>query len=88
MKIVLNKCYGGFGLDDELAEKYKLDEWSVDRTDEKLIELVEKYGEDAGGSHSELEIVEIPDEATDWEIDEYDGFESVIYVVDGKIYHA
>ena len=88
MKIVLNKCYGGFGLDEELAEKYGIDEWSVDRSDAKLIELVEKYGEDAGGSHSELEIVEIPDEATDWEIDEYDGFESVIYVVDGKIHHA
>lgn len=88
MKVVLNKCYGGFGLDEELAEQYGLDEWSVDRTDEKLIELVEKYGEDAGGSHSELEIVEIPDEATDWEIDEYDGFEGVIYVVDGKIHHA
>ena len=88
MKIVLNKCYGGFGLDDELAEKYELDEWSVDRTDEKLIELVEKYGEDAEGAHAKLKVVEIPDEATDWEIDEYDGYESVIYVVDGKIYHA
>lgn len=35
-----------------------------------------------------LEVVEIPEEATDWEIDEYDGQESITYVVDGKIYHA
>lgn len=88
MKIVLNKCYGGFGLDDELAEQYGIDKWSVDRADAKLVELVEKYGEDAGDSYTELEIVEIPEEATDWEIDEYDGFESVIYVVDGKIHRA
>lgn len=88
MKIVLNKCYGGFGLDEKLAEQYGIDKWSVDRSDALLVELVEKYGEDAGGSYSELEIVEIPDEATDWEINEYDGFESAIYVVDGKIHHA
>lgn len=35
-----------------------------------------------------LEIAEIPDEAMDWKLDEYDGLESVTYVVDGKIYHA
>lgn len=88
MKIVLNKCYGGFGLDAELAEQYGIDEWSVDRSDAQLVELVEKYGENAGDTYSKLKIVEIPDKATDWEIDEYDGFESVIYVVDGKIHHA
>jgi hypothetical protein len=32
--------------------------------------------------------VAIPDEATDWELDEYDGFERVTYVVGGKLYHA
>ena len=29
-----------------------------------------------------------PDTSTDYEIDEYDGWESIIYVVNGKLYHA
>lgn len=39
------------------------------------------------GKTSAYGIVEIPDNVTDWEISEYDGWESVVYVLDGKIYH-
>ena len=93
MKIVLNKCYGGFGLSDFACEKLDCRPYDYDdpflRTDEKLIDLIETYGsEKCSRSCATLVIEEIPDETTDWEINEYDGLETVTYVVDGKIHHA
>lgn len=88
MKIVINKCYGGFGVSEEGLKMLNLkNDWDVDRKDERLIELVES-GVDISGFCAELEVVEIPDEATDWEMNEYDGYESITYVVGGKLYHA
>ena len=85
MKIVINKAYGGFSFPDEYHKTD--DEWfSVQddlRSDPELIQLVEN-----GCSNSDLAVVEIPDEATDWELDEYDGWETITYVVDGKLGHV
>ena len=82
MKMVLNKDYGGFGFG--VADKYDDIINRCERTDAELIELVETHPDECG----DLKVVEIPDEATDWEVDEYDGWESVTYVVDGKLHHA
>ncbi len=91
MKIVLNRCYGGFSLSKHAKDYINFDTNKFDedyRTSAKLIEFMERYGEEYGGdSHSKLRIVEIPDEATDWEINDYDGYESIIYVIDGKLKH-
>jgi hypothetical protein len=47
------------------------------RTSLKLIKVIEEIGlKEASGSHAELRIAEIPDDV-EWEIDEYDGIESV-----------
>jgi len=88
MKIVINTCFGGFSLSDfavtalELDSRYK----PISRTDARLISLIEKYGSEAcSGRCAELEVVNIPDEATDWMIQEDDGSEDVLYVLDGKI---
>jgi hypothetical protein len=49
-------------------------EW---RTDKRLIKIIEKIGiERSGGYLSKLIIVDIPDDIK-WEIDEYDGIETV-----------
>lgn len=48
----------------------------VDRTDLKLIQVVEELGKEANGLVSDLKIVEIPD-GIEWEIDEYDGIETI-----------
>ena len=93
MKIAINKCYGGFELSKFACEKLGCGPFYYDeqgeRTDERLINLIETYGsEKCSGGCAALIIVEIPDENTDWEIDEYDGIESVTYVIDGKIHHA
>ena len=93
MKIVLNKCYGGFSLSGFACEKLDCRPYDYDdrlsRISEKLIDLIETYGSvKCSRSCAAIVIVEIPDETTDWEINEYDGLETVTYVVDGKIHHA
>ena len=84
MKIVVNADYGGYGCG--VAEEYEdfVGTHESDRTNPELVAFVEEHPEACG----DLIVVEIPDTATDWEMDEYDGWESIIYVVDGKICHA
>ena len=83
MKIVLNKCFGGFGLSEEAYkflglkwDKYGYTFCEYDkRTDKKLIECVEKLGDKASGHGAKLEVVEIPDNI-EWTIENYDGVET------------
>ena len=93
MKIVINVCYGGFGLSDEaynfFAEKLN-DEWTNEfdlRSNPLFIQKVEENSQWVSDDYSKLRVVEIPDEATDWTIDEYDGLERITYVKDGHIYY-
>jgi hypothetical protein len=83
MKIVINNCYGGFGLSEEALNKYeeltgktKVYDFNIDRSDKVLLKVVEELGENANGYCAELKIVDIP-EGTDWTIEEYDGNEWV-----------
>lgn len=88
MVIILNKCYGGFQIPSALCEAEGLSRYDdIERTDARLVDFVLEHGVIAEG-FSKLVPVAIPDEATDWELDEYDGFERVTYVVGGKLYHA
>jgi hypothetical protein len=79
-KILVNTSFGGFGLKDEYNDY-------AGREDEKLIALVEQ-GVDIGDDFADIGIAEVPDNATDYVIEEYDGKETVLYVVDGKIRYA
>lgn len=89
MKMVINQCYGGFGLSDYAVQQLGLDSpWAVDRCDERLVALVEQDAKAAGGPFAELAVVEIPDEATDTYLEEYDGIERLLYVLDGRIHFA
>lgn len=85
MKYVINTAFGGYKLPEEFCEIYGIeDSWDYNdnyRKDERLIKYVEKH------PNGDLEVVEIPDDATDWELTEYDGAESIIAVIDGKIHH-
>ena len=127
MKVVINRCYGGFGISDTAfkryldlkgitwykgesqfgtsdyytvpVEEYKaleeictsrpvgpdrykelndlyLSPYDIGRDDPMLVQVVEELGKESWGGHSKLKIVEIPDDVQ-WEIDEYDGMESV-----------
>lgn len=86
MKVVVNRCFGGFSLSEaaygELGIPWDGGSFGMgfafknDRTNPKLIEVVEKLGDAASGNCARLRVVEIPD-GIDWEIDDYDGSETV-----------
>lgn len=80
MKIVINTCYGGFGLSDEackllnIKNDYKYIDYAK-RGDPKLVEVVEKLGEKANGNCAKLKIEEVEGK---FKINYYDGIESII----------
>lgn len=85
MKIVVNKCFGGFCLSKAAYEYlglewdgygFKYDDYDK-RADPKLVECVERLGEDvASGRYANLKVVEIPD-GIEYEISNYDGMETI-----------
>ena len=87
MKVVLNKCYGGFTLSEEFCKAYpQFHRYREPQTNQELIKCIEEFGvANAQGEFSEFEIFEMPDETTDYYIDEYDGYNQLIYVVNGKL---
>jgi hypothetical protein len=78
MKILINGCYGGFGISEVAANLLGLDAYTQDRANPKLIALVELLGaEQVSGSWASLHIVDIPDNYG-YRIHEYDGLEWVV----------
>lgn len=82
MKVVINTSYG------------KISETSaIARFKPEFIELVETgrfvgHINERGRYAETLKVVEIPDEATDCQLVEYDGCEGVFYVLDGKLHYV
>ena len=81
MKIVINACYGGFGLSKEALALFNersgavvTYEDKIKRDDPILVEVVEQLGEDASDRFADLKVVKIPDDVQ-WTIEEYDGNE-------------
>lgn len=88
MKIVINKCFGGFSISEKAVEMlsklkgkkvheylYESEEYAtVERNDADLIKIVEELKGESYGDYAELSVVEIPDDV-EWEIEEYDGKE-------------
>ena len=82
MKVVINKCYGGFQLSKKAYEELGL-EWDGygfaydnDRANPKLVEVIERLGSAGSGMFGSLKVVEIPDDI-EWEIKDYDGIETI-----------
>ena len=95
MKIVLNECYGGFSLSDFgakiLGTHYPEREMffgNGNAMHETLAALVEAFSAQLNGDFANLTVYEIPNDVTDWEINEYDGYETLLYVRNGKIWRA
>ena len=83
--IVINRCYGGFGLSQAARELLaqrknismeKFNIFDIRRDDKDLVAVVQELGAEVNTVHSELKIVEIPEDVK-WYIDEYDGMEAV-----------
>lgn len=117
MKVVINTCFGGFGLSeaaiklycelrnmpvykrgtgwdtwwvkcpvdvfdtlsDEEKDNMYFSEYSIERDDPILVQVVERLGQAANGMCAELTVVEIPDNV-EWYIEEYDGKEHIAEV--------
>ena len=85
MKIVINTCYGGFGLSDAAKERYveltgsaPKSWYDLERNDKALVQTVEELGALANGPDSKLEVVEV--ESGVWyRINECEGSEEVLY---------
>ncbi len=84
-RIVINDCYGGFGLSDRAFREYKnlagitesdLSDRDIPRDDPYLVKIVREMGMGANGAHANLKIVEVPGDVK-WLIQEYDGVEWV-----------
>lgn len=117
MKVVINKCYGGFTLSNAAVERCvelgmtltesvngnpkdpnahfvhfkdrsifkdqhyyaRRDHANEFRCDPRVVQAVEELGDAANGPCSELKVIEIPfDGPSGWEVDEYDGMESIV----------
>lgn len=83
--VVINTCYGGFGLSDRAIREYMslaglverdFHDTDIARDDPYLVKIVKELGEAANGTHAKLKIVEIPGDVS-WHIGEYDGNEWV-----------
>jgi hypothetical protein len=84
VKMVINGDFGGFGYG--VAEEFEdlVYQYQDDRFAPELVKFVEEHPEECG----DLVIVGISEGFTDYHIEEYDGAESVLYVLDGKIHWA
>jgi hypothetical protein len=92
-EIVLNVCYGGFGLSDTVRVLYQKATtdvirpawWDIDsdvsRDDPVLLRIIKAVGLDQSADtlYAKLEMVEIPDDVPEdgWVIRDYDGHEWV-----------
>ena len=89
MKIARNNDCGGWELSENFLEKYpQFEEEDIVRDDIEFIKCLEEFGiKEASTEYSQIEIVEIPDQTTDYIINEYeDWYKSIIYVVNEKIF--
>ena len=92
MKIVINAAYGGFMVTDAMLDavgakgRFEIVDERKYRNDPRLIAIAEQMI--AENPKCKLCIMEIPDETTDWRIEECDGMEWIYYVLEGKIHSA
>lgn len=92
MKIVINRCFGGFALSEARLVRYAalkgitshpddedfpIQHWNIPRDDPDLISAVEDVPEDGDPYGSDINVVEIPD-GVDWQIENWDGMEHII----------
>lgn len=49
---------------------------NLERTDKDLISVIEELGDEASGRYGRVVVIEIPNDVN-WEIDDYDGWESI-----------
>jgi len=86
IEIVINNCYGGFSVSEELYKELGLtwneygDHFNDNRTNPDLVAAVKLLGDKANGECSELKVLEIDlDDVLTGYIENNDGKESITY---------
>lgn len=83
-KVIINTCYGGFGISNEarewllehgMSEGLVNNDHAIPRHNKLLVECIETLGDKANGWASELAVVEIDSDR--YRIEDYDGRESI-----------
>ena len=85
MKYVINNNYGGYEVPEEVQKLTGLKTWDASdeaRTNQVFIDWVMKHQNDP---ECDLCVVEVPEEATDTYLYDYDGVETMLVVINGKI---
>jgi len=80
------------GLDSSIVAQDYFDEvinGKEKRTDKKLIELIEKFGDSCTRPEGALKIVEIPSDIEKWDVmsEYYDGVHYEVIVEIGRVFH-
>ena len=86
-RIVINRCYGGFGLSNLAAKRYRELAWipeeelfwtyDIPRDSAILLQVIDELGaQESSGPHAELKVIEVP-EGVKWHIADYDGMEHI-----------
>jgi hypothetical protein len=86
-RIVINRCYGGFGLSNLAVARYRELAWipeeslfwtyDIPRDSPILLQVIDELGlEKASGPHANLKVIEVP-EGVKWHIADYDGMEHI-----------
>ena len=89
MKLVINNCYGGM---TEEHQAFRADPDFIKKVEDGFDGDEETVFPGPNGKSfnfgrlEHLVVVELPDETTDYYIENYDGVETVVYVVNNKIY--
>jgi len=86
-RIVINRCYGGFGLSNLAVSRYRELAWiseeelfwtyDIPRDSKILLQVIDELGaQESSGPHAELKVIEVP-EGIKWHIADYDGMEHI-----------
>jgi len=86
-RIVINRCYGGFGQSNQAVARYRELAWipeeslfwtyDIPRDSPILLKVIDELGvEKTSGPHANLKVIEIPD-GVKWHIADYDGMEHI-----------
>lgn len=87
VEIMVNTCYGGFGLSEAAMDEYRkrcpgnenVDYYDIDRHDPVMVQILKQMGEAAFGAFSRIKLKKIPVQYLDhYSISEYDGLEHVV----------
>jgi len=84
MDVLINDCYGGWGMSDKAKELYKLrktensNNYLTRRSDPTLIQIYKELCDEFDGKYSKTGIEKIPKKYENhYSISEYDGLETV-----------